>query len=207
MIRPPGASGAAFTERSDGDQRADRSARRAVSNALGISSAWATVDQVHGASCLRVEGPGEAGHADALWTSEPRLPLAVFTADCLGVVLMADGAVGVAHAGWRGAEAGVVVALRREIEAERYSLHSAYVGPGIGPCCFEVGEEVAERFPEGRSSTSWGTESVDLISVISSQLTGLSVWQAGSCTRHEEGWFSHRLDRTPSRLATIAWIP
>lgn len=207
MIRPPARSGVAFSEKSDGDLRADMTARTSVSNLLGISGEWAGVAQVHGNEVVRVAAPGSAGEADALWTTEPGLPLAVFTADCFGVVLHADGAVGVAHAGWRGAETGVVSRLRDQMSSAGRQPVLAEVGPGIGPCCFEVGPEVASLFGGKVSETTWGTRSVDLPMAIDEQLNGLYVWRSPGCTQHEDGWFSHRRDGTRSRLAAIGWLP
>jgi copper oxidase (laccase) domain-containing protein len=81
----------------------------------------------------------------------------------------------------------------------------AAIGPGIGPCCFEVGREVSELFADA-TSTSWGTTSVDLVKAVTAQLDGIELWNAGSCTVHEEGWFSHRGDGTPERMASIGWL-
>ena len=206
MIRPPGRLGVAYSESSDGDVRSDSAAQSALSRKIGVDEEWATVRQVHGRDVVRVDGPGDAGEADALWTTLPGLPLAVFTADCLGVVLHADGAAGVAHAGWRGVEAGVVAGLRSEMSKAGHVPHTAEVGPGIGACCFEVGDEVAVRFPMARATTTWGTTSVDLVVALASQLDGLDTWTAGACTMHEPGWFSHRQDGTTQRLATIGWV-
>ena len=206
MIRPPGMDGVAFTEASDGDQRSDRTARREVASRLGISPEWATVRQVHGRRVVRAHAPGEAGKADALWTSAEELPLAVRTADCFGIVLLAEGAVGVAHVGWRGAEQEVVSVLLREMERFGFPATAAAVGPGIGPCCFEVGKEVARRFEGFQATTSWGAQSVDLLAVMEHRLSGLGPWYTRSCTHHEEGWFSHRRDQTSRRLATIGWV-
>lgn len=206
MISPPGWSGVTFSERSDGDLRHDPSARSVVARAVGIDEEWAEVIQVHGDSVIEVTGPGVGGEADALWTRRRGLPLAVFTADCFGVVLVADGGVGVAHAGWRGTVAGVAGKLRAVMERAGYAPIRAAVGPGIGPCCFEVGSEVAELFP-ARATTTWGTDSVDLGAEVSRQLTGLELWTANECTFHDPGWFSHRFDGTTKRLATIGWLP
>lgn len=207
MIRSPSSSGVAFSEASDGDLRGDLEARSRISNELGISDSWATVRQVHGGDVLRVGSPGRAGHADALWTTVPDLPLAVFTADCLGVVLRADDAAGVAHAGWRGADAGVVANLRREMSEAGHEPTRGAIGPGIGACCFEVGPEVAALFPDHTVETTWGSPSVDLSASIGDQLEGIDLWLVGGCTHHEDRWFSHRRDGSLDRLATIGWLP
>jgi YfiH family protein len=207
MIQVPGGDGVAFTEAGDGDQRNDRASRARVSAALGLPDEWATVDQVHGNTVYRVDEAGAAGEGDGLWTTVPHLPLVVFTADCLGVVLHASHAVGVAHAGWRGARSGLVTKLRVEMSEAGHIPTRAALGPGIGACCFEVGEEVAMEFDRFRDSTTWGTSSVDLAASIRSELSGLEIWSADSCTLHDPGWFSHRRDETASRLATIGWLP
>jgi len=207
MISPPGSIGVAFTEAADGDQRGDDAARLVVSDRLGITAQWATVTQVHGNEVVFVNRPGDAGKADGLWTDRPGLPIAVFTADCFGVVLVADSAIGVAHAGWRGARAEVAERVRGEMAAAGHEPRKAYVGPGIGVCCFEVGREVAEEFPHGLGTTIWGTTSVDIRSVIEGQLTQTMVSHLGGCTMHQDLWLSHRRDRTRERMATIGWLP
>jgi YfiH family protein len=162
---------------------------------------------VHGTVVRRATTPGEIDEADALWTDVPGLPLAVFTADCFGVALKAESAVGVAHAGWRGALEGVVTKLRQEMTAHGHEPRQGALGPGIGPCCFEVGIAVAERFPQDHAETRWGSTSVDLAASIRRQLEGVEVWVSGACTMHDPGLFSHRENRTLLRHATIVWIP
>lgn len=207
MIEPPGLLWAAFSERSDGDLRRDLEARRRLATTFGVPDRWATVHQVHGSRVVRVAEPGEAGSADALWTTEEQLALAVFTADCFGVVLKAEDAVGVAHAGWRGASSGVVDQLRNAMVGDGHPPLAAAVGPGIGPCCFEVGREVADRFRGFETTTSWDTTSVDLQAAVSAQLRGLRTWTSKACTRHEDGYFSHRANGTVKRMATLGWLP
>jgi YfiH family protein len=206
MNRPPVPGGVAFTDGEEGDQRSDLTARSAVSSWLGISREWATVRQVHGITVLEATAAGELGEADAIWTDRPGIPLAVFTADCFGVALVADGAVGVAHAGWRGTASGVVTALGREMTSRGHPPRSAAIGPGIGPCCFEVGVEVEQRFPLDVARTRWGSTSVDLSAAIRRELDGLEIWVAGLCTMHDPGLFSHRQTRTLLRHATIVWV-
>ena len=207
MIQPPGFRGAAFKRSHQGDLRSSEAARRTVSSHLAISNTWATVHQVHGGAVVEANRPGSLGDADALCTGTAGLPLAVFTADCLAVVLEADRGAGIAHAGWRGVVAGVVENLKASMEAAGWNLLRAAIGPGIGPCCFEVGPEVAARFPADASTTTWGTASVDLPAAVASRLDGLEIWSAGVCTRCSDGFFSHRRDETPARMAGIVWMP
>lgn len=193
-----------FSESGEGDLRDDLDARRRLSTRLGHSDRWALVDQVHGATVVDVSEPGNHGPADGLFTETAGLPLAVFTADCAGVVLMADDAIGVAHAGWRGAAAGVVATLRGRFDSSGRQVHSAVIGPHIRSCCFEVGPEVAEVFTDHVRKTTWGTTSVDLASVIRAQLPGIDVVDFTACTYHEDTWFSYRRDSDARRMATLA---
>src|SRR3990170_2717477 len=136
MIRP--APGVAFTWSDDGDVRSDAGCRRVIGENLGGGAEWATLDQVHGGSSRFVTAPGEAGPGDALVTTTPGLAVAVFTADCLGVVLHGADTVAVAHAGWRGLASGVIEGATARMAAEGSPAATAHIGPGIGPCCFEV---------------------------------------------------------------------
>jgi YfiH family protein len=192
-----------FTEARDGDMRADRPARDRLSDGLGISREWATVDQVHGSDVVEVVGPGSHGPADGMFTTRVDLPLAIFTADCIGVIIEGDGAVGVAHAGWRGAADGVVGSLVRRFDDGGHTVRRAVIGPHIGGCCFEVGDDVADRFRGHVTATSWGTQSVDLSAALAEQLAGVDVVDLSACTRHEDGWFSHRRDADTRRLAAL----
>jgi YfiH family protein len=154
---------------------------------------------------LEVDSSGEAGDADGLVTTTPGLPLVVFTADCLGIVIDASSVVGVVHGGWRGLDAGVIESGLSAIRGLGGNLRSAWIGPSIGPCCFEVGEEVAERFPGHVTKTTWGTTSVDLRAVAESRL-GVEATVDRRCTRCGPGLFSHRADGTSARLAAVGWL-
>ena len=179
-----------------------------VSVMIGIRPEWATLRQVHGAEVIEVTRPGRAGSGDALATVSRGLPLAVLTADCAGVVLEAARAVAVVHAGWRGVAAGVVAETAGYLEMlVGDQVSNAAMGPAIGPCCFEVGNEVAALFPRWKSTTRWATTSVDLGAAIRAQVPGASWWSADACTRCGEGWFSHRATGTRSRMAAIGWMP
>ncbi len=205
MISPP-SPGVAFSDASDGDVRGNPAARSRLAARLGIPDTWATVNQVHGADVLFADRPGNWGSGDALWTTTRALPIGIFTADCFGVVLEGGGAVGVAHAGWRGVKSGVVPALLESMESSGIKVSTARIGPGIGPCCFEVGQEVVDHFTGSESTTDWGTPSVDLRSAIEGQLPDVEITATDVCTRHETRWFSHRENGTTERMVTLAWL-
>jgi len=207
MIRPPGFEGAAFGTAADGDGRLDPAARRRIAGELGIPAEWAYLHQVHGSRVRPAAAPGQQGDGDAVFTTVPRLPLAVGTADCLPVVLDGPGGVGLAHMGWRGAAAGVVAALRAAMEAAGVAPVRAAVGPGIGPCCYEVGPEVLERLPAYRARTRWGSDGVDLPAAAAAGLAGLEVWHASACTCCGAGFHSYRRDGGLERQVAVAWRP
>lgn len=197
MIRP--APGVAFTSAAEGDLRDARQISE-ISSILGISSEWALLTQVHGSDVVHATAPGRLGSADAIVTSESGLPVAVMTADCLGVVGHTADLVGVAHAGWRGLAAGVLTQFRSHMGPGA----SYFVGPSIGPCCYEVGPEVAATFPDDVAATTWGTPSVDLRSAARRQLRDIT-WIDERCTHCGDDLHSHRRNGTPERLAAIGW--
>lgn len=111
----------------------------------------ASLKQIHSATCQIADQAGHAGEGDALLTRAPGITVSVRTADCFPI-LLADPvhrAVAAVHAGWRGTAAGVAAAtLHKMRESFGTHPHDVFVaiGPGIGACCYEVGEEVARRF-------------------------------------------------------------
>ena len=208
LIRPPGFRGAAFTTAAAGDMLSGD--RGEVSETLGIRGEWASLRQVHGGDVLTATEPGRAGPGDAMVTGTRGLPLAVMTADCVGVVLETEDAVGVAHAGWRGVVAGVVAATARRLQGlgrRPGPVLRAATGPLIGPCCFEVGPEVAGLFHDRHVKSTAGMTTVDLATAVRDQVPQAEWWSVEACTRCDDGWFSFRADRTEHRLATLGWMP
>jgi len=116
---------------------------------LGAEPA-AFLKQVHGAQVLRATVGGCAGKADVLMTDRPGLPIAVFSADCVPLLIYdPDGRrLAVVHAGWRGtAQSAARAAVLALVEAGgRPEGFLAAVGPSIGPCCYEVDKPVIARF-------------------------------------------------------------
>lgn len=117
--------------------------------------------QVHGAAVVDVEqGPGPVEGDAAVWSGRsPRFAAAVRTADCVPIlVARLDGEGGAAvHGGWRGITAGILDAVLRDLAGRGIPASSliAAVGPAIGPCCYEVGDEVVRGLeavlPPGRA--------------------------------------------------------
>lgn len=130
----------------------DENRRRAVA-ALLPGADLATVHQVHSPDTVQVDRAWERPqrpHADAMATGRPNLLLGILTADC-APVLFADayaGVIGAAHAGWRGALAGVTdsaIAAMEGLGARRENIHAA-VGPCIALVSYEVDESFRARF-------------------------------------------------------------
>jgi YfiH family protein len=118
---------------------------------LGSTPA-AFLKQVHGARVVRVTAGGLAGNGDALVTDTPGLPIAVFSADCVPLLLYdPDGRrLAAAHAGWRGtvqsvARAAVDALVEAGGDPARFL---AAVGPSIGPCCYEVDKPVVAQLDQ-----------------------------------------------------------
>ncbi|HEU4461771.1 MAG TPA: polyphenol oxidase family protein [Solirubrobacterales bacterium] len=152
----------------------------------------------------RTREPGDVVAADGHVVRAPGLAPLVFTADCLPVALRGPGGVAMVHAGWRGLAGGILAAGASAVGAAR-----AAIGPGIGPCCYEVGDEVLAAF--GDLGGVAAERMLDLPEVARRLLLQAGVDEielAGLCTRCESDlFFSHRRDdgRT-GRQAGLAWI-
>jgi len=130
-----------FTGRGPASEKEERETvlRRVEPEAPPV--AWAR--QVHSAVALPAV-PGKCGEGDALWTWEKGLALSVITADCVPVLLAGPEGLAAVHAGWRGIVGGVVPATLRELGGP-FADWTVWIGPAIGPCCYEVGEDVAAQ--------------------------------------------------------------
>lgn len=207
MIRPEGFRGAVFGTAAEGDLRTEVRARQALSRDLGTPVDWAFVNQVHGARVVEATTPGNQGDADAVIVRVPGLSAGIGTADCVPVIIEADDAVAVVHAGWRGAAAGVIERALESLQSSGTAPRRAAIGPAIGACCYEVGDDVLELFPDHRSHTRWGSHSVDLPGFVADGLAGLDVWRSNRCTYTAPDLWSYRRDRTKRRQVTVGWLP
>lgn len=194
---------AAFSTRSAGSVKADLGPLAA---ALGLAPEQiATAKQVHGAALVHQPDPARVPEADGQVLTEPGLAAMVFVADCLPVAVAGPGGVAILHCGWRGLAAGIVARGAQAIGA----MHAA-IGPGIGPCCYEVGDEVLGAFAGLGEGVAEG-RMLDLAEVARRSLrdAGIeSIESAGLCTRCEVGrFFSHRREAAAAgRQAGLAWL-
>jgi YfiH family protein len=144
---------------------------------------------------------------DALVTGEAELMLTLFFADCLPVLLAdkENRSIAVAHAGWRGLVGGVLENTLKTMTDQfgsRPESIVAVIGPGIGPCCFEVGPEVAAHFPSSvRHNGTTPEPHVDLPGAAWHRLRQAGIPEsqidsAGICTAcATERFFSYRRER------------
>ena len=144
--------------------------------------------------------PRADGHA----TSNPELVPLVHVADCLPVMLAGPGGVTALHCGWRGMAAGIVDRGAGEVRAT-----AAAIGPGIGPCCYEVGDEVLSQFSELGDGIAEDRR-LDLVEVARRLLDRAGVTDveaSGLCTSCEsELFYSHRRDgNRAGRQAGLVW--
>jgi YfiH family protein len=135
----------------------------------------------------------------------PGMAPLVFTADCLPVALAGPGGVAMLHCGWRGLAAGIVARGVALVDATR-----AAIGPGIGPCCYEVGPEVLGAFADLGEGIAEG-RMLDLPEVARRTLARAVVAEVESadlCTFCEaELFYSHRRDKgVTGRMGNAAWI-
>jgi YfiH family protein len=199
----PGAR-VAFSTRSAGSVKDDPTP---FAHALGLAPERISVaHQVHGTELAfpdRSRGEGKV-EADGQVIAEPGSAAMVLVADCLPVALAGPGGVAMLHCGWRGLAAGIVARGAGAVGA----THAA-IGPGIGPCCYEVGPEVLEEFGGLGADVADG-RMLDLPEVTRRLLHEAGVGEiesAGLCTCcEEELFFSHRRDGDPGRQGGLAWI-
>lgn len=184
-------------------------------------------EQVHGSVVIEVDGDlagsgaraGErlpVGGADALLTREAGVPLMLFFADCVPVVLVSESAraVAVVHAGWKGALAGIAGAAARQLASACGDPGDlvAYVGPHIGSCCYEVSPEIVSQFADRFATISRASSRLDLAAAVAEDLNRAGVpgkrqCHLGICTAHNtDRFYSYRAEGRTGRHAAFAAI-
>lgn len=169
--------------------------RRLACEALALPADRLAVNrQVHSATVNRAFPGRRREPGDGLWSDEERLPMLAMSADCLPIAIALAGprrALTVLHAGWRGLSEGVIAA---GVAALGGGPMAAVIGPAIGPCCYEVGPDVAGRFDAdltvGGKLDLWSAAERALVSAGVERVERVDL-----CTKdHPELFFSHRRD-------------
>jgi YfiH family protein len=189
----------------------------------------ATMRQMHGDNIVEVKDRSlkEAGEADGMFTSEADLYLAVLTADCVPILIVApeQRVAAAVHAGWRGTLAGIAEKAVRMLES-RYDVAGANLeaalGPSIGSCCYEVKADVS-----GPLMKKWGKLTTASVFVRAGKtyidlrrlnrdilraagIPGNQLHQIGPCTScAATDFFSYRRERseTGRQMSLIGWLP
>jgi len=199
-----------------GDDPQCVASNRAILRAcLPSEPAW--VKQVHGTAVIEAARAAPDAEADGVVAHDTGMVCAVMTADCLPVLLTdrAGKSVGIAHAGWRGLAGGIVENVVLAMDEPPRDL-IAYVGPGIGARCYEVGEDVRKAFVDRDPAAARsfaprqnGKYLVDLFGLARQRLAAAGVAEVHGgkfCTASEERFFSFRRDRTTGRMASLIWL-
>jgi YfiH family protein len=205
----------------EGRLNPDAAARlmRIVRKRFGIEATLATCTQVHGRNVVRAQTEGECDSCDGLWSSDPGTALGIKVADCLPVTIadMSRGVIANVHSGWRGAVQKISAEAIDAIGGVTPAAH-AWLGPSIRLCCFEVGEEVVERFRDAYAEAELFIDRggakphIDLPGLTAALLTerGIApqnIHDSGLCTRCDGSIFhSYRRDagRGGRNLAIVA---
>lgn len=212
----------------DDDAAAVKSNRLALASALDFDAGRLVFSkQIHGSKAVTVAEP-DAGAgafeldsaidgADALITTSKRLPLAILTADCVPVILVApeQRIIAAVHAGWRGTLAGIV-----RITAERLLAETgveapqllAFFGPAVRACSYEIAADLHGSFRKLYPQIVGDEPVLDLTTVnihqlITSGLDPDNIYDLGLCTYcHYDLFFSYRREQVTGRQAAIAMI-
>lgn len=194
--------------------------RRLLREQLALPAEPLWLEQVHGIQVYvasHADTPVQPPRADASYTDQPGVVLAVLTADCLPVLFTSrDGQeIAAAHAGWRGLHAGVLEATLRHFRAPPSEIF-AWFGPAIGHAVFEVGDDVRHAFTQHDTAAhSAFTPSsraehwqADLYALARLRLyaAGILDMHGGDlCSFSDPRFYSYRRENPTGRMASLIW--
>jgi YfiH family protein len=189
--------------------------RQIIKNMLQLPAEPVWLQQVHGANVVKADQAGELERADASFTDQSNIVCAVLTADCLPLLFSAaDGRlVAAVHAGWRGLLTGII---GQTVTAMNSHDLLVWLGPAIGPDCFEVGGEVREAFvtksadyaPAFRplQNNKWLANIYCVARINLAQLGIENIYGGHFCTvTDRDRFYSYRRDGETGRMATLIW--
>ncbi len=204
----------------DDDPDAVRRNRERIQSGLRLPSAPIWLSQMHGSRVAEVaiNTQGSIPEADAAVTRQRGCVLAIMTADCLPVVLCSPDfqVIAAVHGGWRSLAADILQNAVLAMDCPSHSVH-AWLGPAIGPDCFEVGGEVRDQFVAQDEQMAGCFRAndrqrfmADIYAIARRSLTTLGVNQisgGGLCTYSDsDRFYSYRRTPETGRMATLAWM-
>ena len=194
----------------DADANVEENRRRLCVEVGADPASVAMNRQVHAATVHKAAAGARGRPGDGLWSDEPRVPMLKFTADCLPVALARTNgtrALGLLHVGRLGLLDGIVQA---GVAAVGGPL-AAVIGPGIGPCCYEVGDDIRATYSERFGDHVTRGRNLDLWTAAAETLNAAgveSVERFDICTScNPDRFFSHRRDRgVTGRQGVIGYV-
>ncbi len=184
------------------------------------------LQQVHGTKVFKLESVVEniRPEADAIYTQVPNIVCGIHTADCLPVFFSDQygSEIALAHAGWRGLASGVLENTLDNFKAELDQI-VVWFGPAIGPCHFEVGEEVRDLYLQQANSSSkistasafipgvqpgkWMADLYKLAKIRLYEAGVFNISGGGLCTYCDhQNFYSYRRDKDAGRLSSLIWL-
>ena len=199
---------------SDDNERV-RQNRQIIGAMLDLPAEPIWLAQIHSNRAVKAVKTALLEQADASYTNESGVVCAVMTADCLPLLVCSTDGTQIAaiHAGWRGLLSGVI---SNTVVAMQQQDLLVWLGPAIGPDCFEVGPEVREAFLE-KSATfndafkqqgncKWLADIYQLARIELASLGIVNVYGGTHCTFTEhERFYSYRRESQTGRMATLIW--
>lgn len=190
--------------------------REFLAQQLGCTPYW--LNQIHSSTVASLPQNGQEPEADASISSQAKVACAILSADCLPVLFanQAGTCVGAAHAGWRGLASGVMENCLQAMNCAPQQI-IAWLGPAIGQCCFEVGEEVRAAFIEQNQQNQQafipgvqlGKWQADLYQLARLRLnaSGVSQIYGGDlCSKCDSRFYSYRRQPNTGRFASLIWF-
>lgn len=199
----------------DDDQAAVAENRTRLASGAGVDPASVAMGwQVHGTEILEWEGPPSGGgyaspgaeltKVDGHATNAEGVALLVLVADCLPVALISPTRVAMLHCGWRGLAGGIIERALESFDDEV----AAAIGPGIGPCHYEVGPEVLDAFADLDGVAEGRMLDLKAVAAATLRAGGVTrVHDVDRCTYCErDEFFSHRRDKgVTGRQGGMVW--
>ena len=194
--------------------------RAIISRDLGLPTEPIWLEQIHSDRAIEAIYRPLPEQADASYTSKIAVVCAVLTADCLPLLICSKDGLQVAavHAGWKGLLAGVVTNTIKALQkaSSQNSGYMVWLGPAIGPKCFEVGAEVHEAFVRKHlrnesafiqvSKDKWLADIYHLARIELTEMRITDVYSSSACTFTEnELYYSYRRDSQTGRMASLIW--